>query len=70
MSNIVEEVTNLLSGETMTKLSSTVGAGPNSVGKAVAVAIPALINAVGDKAKQAGGAGALLNLLIDSCVTF
>jgi hypothetical protein len=63
MSNIVEEVTNLLSGETMTKLSSTVGAGPNSVGKAVAASISALINGLGDKAKQAGGADALLNLL-------
>jgi hypothetical protein len=63
MSYVVEAVTNLLSGEAMTQLSTTVGAGPNSVGKAIAAAVPALINGMADKAKQAGGANALLGLL-------
>jgi hypothetical protein len=63
MFNILEEITNLLSGETMTKISNTVGADSVSTGKAIGASIPALIGAMADKAKQGGGADALLHLL-------
>ncbi len=63
MSAVLEEVNNLLSGETLTKLSNNIGADPFATAKAVGASIPALINAMADKAKETGGATALLGLL-------
>jgi hypothetical protein len=62
MSNLLEEMTNLLGGDTLTQLSSVIEADPSATGKAMGAGVPALIGAMADEAK-AGGAGALLALL-------
>jgi hypothetical protein len=63
MSNLVEAITNLFSGETLTKLSHNIGADPAATGKAIGAAVPAFIGAMADKARENGGGEALLGLL-------
>jgi hypothetical protein len=63
MSTLLEEMTNLLSGDAMTKLSSTIGTDPVATGKAVNAGIQALLGAMAAKTKEAGGTQALLGLL-------
>ncbi len=63
MSNLIEDMTSLLSGTSISKLSSTIGANPSATIKGVGAGLPALLGAAADTAKLPGGAEALLNLL-------
>lgn len=62
-SSVVGSLLGLLGGDTLNKLGSQVGADASSTQKAVQMALPVLIGAMGRKAQQPGGAEGLMKVL-------
>jgi hypothetical protein len=63
MTHLLEEINNRFTGETLTNLSHNIGADPAATSKAIGAAVPALVSAMADKARETGGGDALLALL-------
>jgi hypothetical protein len=62
--NIVEMILKLLSGgDTMSKIASLLGVGPDQAGKAVSAAVPTLLAALAGAASKPEGAASLANVL-------
>ena len=63
MTELIQTFTNLLSGDTMARFSEIIGTGQVTAERAITAGVSALIGALADRARQAGGGAALQTML-------